>query len=267
MPEGFYIGSFFVRFYGIVIMVGALAGGFLAQKEAERKGHDPDTVWDLMVWLIIGGIVGARLWHVFTPPPSSIAMGITTKYYLTHPLALINTRNGGLGIPGAVMGGALALYLFTKKHNLSFGAWADFAAPGLALGQAIGRWGNFFNQELYGAPTNLPWKLYIDPVHRLPGFESVSYYHPLFLYEMLWNLGNMAVLLWISHRLGDKLKNGDVFLAYLVIYPIGRFFLDFLRLDASRIEGVNANQTLMVIVALSSIIALWWRHRMNRASE
>jgi phosphatidylglycerol:prolipoprotein diacylglycerol transferase len=84
---------------------------------------------------------------------------------------------------------------------------------------------------------------------------------------MLWNLGDMAVLLWLSHRLGDKLKNGDVFLAYLVIYPIGRFFLDFLRLDASRIEGVNANQTLMVIVALSSIIALWWRHRMNRASE
>ncbi len=263
MPEGFYIGDFFIRFYGIIIMLGALAGGFLAQKEAERRGHDPEIIWDLMVWLIIGGIVGARLWHVFTPPPSSIALGITTKYYLTHPLAMINTRNGGLGIPGAVMGGALALYLFCRKYDLDFWEWADIAAPGLALGQAIGRWGNFFNQELYGAPTNLPWKLYIDPAHRLSGFENVSYYHPLFFYEMLWNLGNMAVLLWLSHRFGEKIKKGDIILAYLVIYPVGRFFLDFLRLDASRIDGVNANQTLMAIVALLSILALWWRHRMS----
>ena len=145
--------------------------------------------------------------------------------------------------------------------------WLDLAVPGLALAQAIGRWGNFFNQELYGAPTNLPWKLYIDPAHRLAGFETISYYHPLFLYECLWNLANMAILLWISHRFSDRLKTGDIFLGYLVIYPFGRFLLDFLRLVASRVAGINANQTLSAIVAMVAIGILIWRHRSPRSDK
>jgi phosphatidylglycerol:prolipoprotein diacylglycerol transferase len=131
----------------------------------------------------------------------------------------------------------------------------------LALGQAIGRWGNFFNQELYGAPTNLPWRLYIDPQHRLVGFENVEYYHPLFLYEAIWNLGNMFLLLWVSHRFADRLKNGDIFLLYLIVYPVGRFLLDFLRLDASLVAGININQTVMAIVAICAAFALFLRHR------
>ena len=261
MIESFYIGSFEIRFYGIILMLGALAGTLLAQKEAKRRGHDPEIVWDLMLWLLIAGIVGARLWHVFTPPPSSIAQGFTTKYYLTHPLDLINTRNGGLGIPGAVIGGLIALYFFTRKRNLSFLEWADIGAPALALGQAIGRWGNYVNQELYGAPTSLPWKIFIEPKYRLPGFEEQAYYHPLFLYESLWNLGNMAILLWLGRRYPDRLKVGDLFLLYLVIYPVGRFLLDFLRLDASMVGGINANQTLMAVVALISATILLLRHR------
>src|SRR3990172_5807071 len=152
-----------LAWYGVIIMLGAVAGAWLAGREVKRRGGDPEVVWDLLVYLIIGGVIGARLWHVFTPPPSSIEQGITTAYYLTHPLDLINLRKGGLGIPGAVIGGALALYFYARKHELSFAEWADIAAPALALGQAIGRWGNYFNQELYGAPTNLPWKIYIQP--------------------------------------------------------------------------------------------------------
>lgn len=261
IPEGFYIGKFFVHFYGVILMLGALAGGWLASKEAERRGHDPEIVWDLLVWLIVAGVIGARIWHIFTPPPSSIAMGITTKYYLTHPLAAINLRNGGLGIPGAVIGGMLALYFYTRKKGLNFFEWADIAVPGLALGQAIGRWGNFVNQELYGAPTNLPWKLYIDAAHRLPGYENIAYYHPLFFYESLWNLGNMALLLWLARRHADKLRRGDLMLVYLVVYPLGRFLLDFLRLDASEIAGINANQTLMAFVMAFALWSLIWRHR------
>ncbi len=261
VPEGFYIGSFFVHFYGVILMLGALFGGMLAAKEAERRGYDPDLVWDLMVYLIVAGIIGARLWHVFTPPPSSIAQGITTRYYLTHPLALINLRNGGLGIPGAVIGGGLALAYFVHRRNLDFGEWADIVVPGLALGQAIGRWGNFINQELYGAPTNLPWKLFIDTAHRLPGYENVAYYHPLFLYESLWNLMNMALLLWLGRRYADQLQKGDLMFVYLIVYPVGRFLLDFLRLDASEIAGINANQTLMAFVAVFAAAALVWRHR------
>ena len=250
-----------LAWYGVILMLGAVAGAWLAAREVKRCGGDPEVVWDLLVYLIIGGVIGARLWHVFTPPPSSIEQGITTAYYLTHPLDLINLRKGGLGIPGAVIGGAIALYFYTRKHKMNFMEWADIAAPSLALGQAIGRWGNYVNQELYGAPTNLPWKIYIEPRFRVSGFEQYEYFHPLFLYESLWNLASMFFLIWLSRRHADRLKPGDVMLTYLITYPVGRFLLDFLRLDASELGGINANQTFMAIVALVAAVALFIRHR------
>ena len=258
MPDGFFIGPIHVRFYGIILMLGAVAGAWLATREAKRRGYDPEIVWDLLTYLLIGGIIGARLWHILTPPPSS---GITAGWYLKHPLDASAIWKGGLGIPGAVIGGIVVLFFYTRKRKLNFAEWTDIVAPCLALGQAIGRWGNFFNQELYGAPTSLPWKLYIDPAHRLAGFSDVEYYHPLFLYESIWNLGNMFLLLWISRRFGDRLQKGDLFLIYLIVYPIGRFLLDFLRLDASRVAGININQTVMAVVAVLSVAALLWRHR------
>ena len=258
MPEGFPIGPIFIRFYGIILMLGALAGAWLATREAKRRGYEPEIVWDLLTYLLIGGIIGARIWHILTPPPSS---GITASWYLTHPLDALAIWKGGLGIPGAIIGGAIVLYFYTRRHKLYFAEWADIASPSLALGQAIGRWGNFFNQELYGAPTNLPWKIFIDPAHRLAGYLDVEYYHPLFLYESVWNFGNMFLLLWISRRFADRLKNGDIFLMYLVIYPVGRFLLDFLRLDASMVSGININQTVMAIVAVCACTALYLRHR------
>ena len=258
MPEGFFIGSFQVRYYGIILMLGAVAGAYLATREAKRRGYAPDIVWDLMIYLLIGGIIGARLWHLLTPPPSS---GITAAWYFTHPLDALNIRKGGLGIPGAVIGGLVVMYFYARRHNLNFAHWVDIAAPALALGQAIGRWGNYVNQELYGAPTNLPWKIYIDPNHRLQGYTNVEYYHPLFLYESLWNLANMFILLTMSRRFGDRLKDGDIFLMYLVIYPLGRFLLDFLRLDASQVGGININQAIMAVVAVSAALALFLRHR------
>jgi len=261
MPNGFEIAGFTIPYYGMILMSGAVLGAFLAAHEAKRRGHDPEIVWDLFIWLLIAGIIGARLWHVFTPSPSAIAAGRTTTFYLTHPLDLINLRSGGLGIPGAVIGGAVALFFFTRKRGLRFSEWADIAAPSLALGQAIGRWGNYVNQELYGAPTNLPWKIFIDPAHRLSGFQEYAYYHPLFLYESIWNLANMFLLLWLTRRFSGWLKDGDIFLVYLIVYPVGRFFLEFLRLDASKVGGINANQTAMAFVALASISALVWRHR------
>lgn len=267
MPDGFNVplsflnSSFHIYFYGIIIMLGVIAATLLSYFEAKRRGLNTAYVWDMLFWLVIAGIVGARIWHILTPPPSMIARGITTQYYLTHPLAMIDIRNGGLGIPGAVIGGSLALWIFTRAKRLPLILWMDTIAPGLALGQAIGRWGNFFNQELYGAPTNLPWKIYIDPAHRLPGFQNVPYYHPLFLYESLWDLANMVLLLWLGRRFKDRLKDGDIFLIYLVVYPVGRFLLDFLRLDASRLAGINANQTLSAIVAILAMGLFLYRHR------
>lgn len=262
MPVGFFIGSYFVRFYGIILMLGAVAAAFLAEREARRRNQDPEIVWDALLWILIGGIIGARLWHIFTPPESMVKVGITTSYYLTHPLDAIDIRAGGLGIPGAVIGGALSLYLFCRRRRTSFALWADIAAPALALGQAIGRWGNFINREVYGAPSSLPWAIYIEPEFRLPEFYQVERYHPLFLYESLWNLGIFIFLLWLGRKFMNRLKQGDLFLIYLIAYPTGRFFLEFLRLDPSQVGGVNANQALMAIVALVSGLGLFWRHRM-----
>lgn len=263
MPEGFSIGPLFVRFYGIILMLGAVGGAFLATQRAKQRGYAGETVWDLFLYLLIGGIIGARIWHILTPSPST---GITTSWYLSHPLDALAIWKGGLGIPGAIIGGLITLYFYAKRMEIDFAEWTDIAAPGLALGQAIGRWGNFVNQELYGAPTNLPWKIFIDPDHRLTTHLDVEYYHPLFLYESLWNLMNMFLLLWISRRFAETLKNGDIFLIYLIIYPVGRFLLDFLRLDASMVGGININQTIMAFVAISASVALYLRHRKVRAA-
>jgi len=269
MIDGFYIGPLFIHFYGIVLMTGALAGGWLASREAKRRGHDPEIIWDLMIYLIIAGVVGARLWHVFTPSPSALVMDPVTGKMVNpyfaggtiHIIDILNVRSGGLGIPGAVIGGAIALYFYSRKHQLNFLEWADIAAPSLALGQAIGRFGNFFNQELYGAPTNLPWKLYIDPQHRLPTFASVEYYHPLFAYESILNLINMDLLMWVTRTYKGRSKKGDIMLLYLIVYPVVRFSLDFLRLDASLVGGININQTVMAVIAVIAALTLTWRHR------
>lgn len=252
---------FHIYFYGILITLGVVAAAAVGQIEAKRRGLNPEIILDMLFWLVIAGIIGARFWHILTPPPSMVERGITTMYYLTHPLEMLAIRNGGLGIPGAVIGGVIALWIYSRKHNLDFLTWADIAAPGLALAQAIGRWGNFFNQELYGAPTNVPWKLFIDSAHRLPGYETISYYHPLFFYEFLWNLANAIILLILARKFTKWLKPGDLLWTYMIIYPIGRFFLDFLRMDASEVAGINANQTFMVFVAISAIILLIVRHK------
>ena len=267
MPMGFEIGPVYVRFYGIIIMLGALAASVLAASEAKRRDQDPELVWDGLVWVLIGGIIGARLWHIFTPTPTDIAIGLTTKYYLTHPLDALNIRSGGLGIPGAVIGGIIALYFFCRKKKTSFAMWVDIAAPGLALGQAIGRWGNFINQELYGPPTDLPWGIFIEPQYRLPGYENFERFHPLFLYESLWNLMNMAVLLFLQRKFANKLKTGDLLLVYMIIYPIGRFLLEFIRLNSAEVAGINANQTVMLIVALGAAVVLFFRHRKQDLGE
>ena len=260
MSTGFNIGPLTIRYYGIILMLGAVAGAYLADREARRRKINPEIIWDALIWVIIGGIIGARLWHVFTPPPSMIEQGLTVRFYLTHPLDILAVWKGGLGVPGAVIGGGIALYWFSRRRKISFALLADIAAPALALGQAIGRWGNFVNQELYGAPSNLPWAITIDPAYRLPQYQDVATYHPVFLYESLWNLINMAALLWIGRRFQNRLQPGDLFLSYLIGYPVGRFFLEFLRLDSSQIGGVNANQTFMVLVALTAAALFVWRH-------
>jgi phosphatidylglycerol---prolipoprotein diacylglyceryl transferase len=272
LPNGFDIPIPFLNqplhiyFYGILITIGVIAAAFLGQAEAKRRGINPEFIWDVLFWVVLAGIVGARIWHILTPPPSMVEQGITTKWYLMHPLDMINIRNGGLGIPGAVIGGALALWIYCSKKKISFLTWVDVVAPGVALAQAIGRWGNYFNQELYGLPTNLPWKIYIAPLYRVEGYQNYDYFHPLFFYESLWNVVNMAVLLWLAHHFEKWIKPGDIFLVYLILYSIGRFSLEFLRLDASQVGGINFNQTFVVIVAVVAGVLMTLNHHIRRTS-
>jgi phosphatidylglycerol:prolipoprotein diacylglycerol transferase len=258
MINGFNIFGLKIYFYALIIIAGALLGAYLASREAKRRGFSPDMVWDVLPWLLMAGIIGARLWHVFTPPASMLIDG--KNPYFIYPLDILKFRNGGLGIPGGVMAGVLALWLYAKKKKIAFSTWLDILGPGLALAQAIGRWGNYFNQEVYGLPSKLPWAIFIDPAHRLPGFESIERYHPTFFYEFLWSLMNMAILLWVARKFSDKLKSGDIFLLYMIIYPVGRFLLEFIRIEYSPIAGININQTVMALIAIGSLVALIMRH-------
>jgi phosphatidylglycerol---prolipoprotein diacylglyceryl transferase len=302
MPEGIQIGNYLLRFYGLLIVFGAVMATWLASRQIRSKVGlipgfkipdppvDPATgspveesdeqreermdvameaegnrlgemAWDIMPWALLGGVLGARLWHIILPPASMVEQGITTLYYLTHPLDALSIWKGGLGIPGAVIGGFIAVWIYCRNKRVPIGYWADAIAPGLALAQAIGRWGNFFNQELYGAPTSLPWKLLIAPQYRLAGYENVAYYHPLFLYESLWNLANMGLLLWLGRRYPEKLRTWDLFFSYIIVYGVGRFLLEYLRLDPAPLGTVNANQTFMLVAVIGGAVGLILNHR------
>ncbi len=268
-----------IHVYGIILVSGAIVGAYLASVEARRKGFDPNYVWDALIWALTGGIVGARIWHIFTPPPSMVAQGLTTEFYLNLsnfvPVTFLGLKfslpaalaimNGGLGIPGGVIGGILGLWLYTRRNKLDFITWVDIAAPALPLGQAIGRWGNFVNQELYGKPTDLPWGIYIEPQYRLPAYADVERFHPIFLYESVLNLLICLALLYVARKYVDRLRPGDLFLFYLALYPTVRFLLEFIRLDSSGFGNLNINQTVSAATALVAVIALAARNRRRRA--
>jgi phosphatidylglycerol:prolipoprotein diacylglycerol transferase len=259
---GIHIGTLlYFRFYGMILMAGAVAAAYLARELLRRTGRDPEIVWDGLLWALVFGVIGARLYHVFTPSQSLLDLGYDTRYYLTHPLDILTTWRGGLGMPGALVGGVFGLYLFARRRKMDLRILLDVAAPGVALAQAIGRWGNFVNQELYGPPTDLPWGIPIRPENRLQGYESFERFHPLFLYESLWNLASMFFLLWIWRRYRARLRSGDLFIIYLITYPVGRFLLEFIRLDYVPLFGINLNQAVMGVVALASAAALILRHR------
>ncbi len=247
-----------------MIALGILAGFLLAAREAKHRGYDTEIVYDLFLPLIFWGTLGARLWHILTPPLSSVELGLTTQYYFSHPLDALAFWIGGYGLPGALIGGFFALFIFARKKIISVWELADLFAPGLALTQAIGRLGNYYSQEIYGLPTNLPWKIFIEPAHRLIGFEVVENYHPLFGYEVILSILNMVLLLWLSRRLLGTLKAGDLFLAYLGFYSFVRFSLEFLRLDVSLVQGININQVFFAFLFVCAAMGVYLKRRFSQ---
>jgi phosphatidylglycerol---prolipoprotein diacylglyceryl transferase len=223
-------------------------------KDAPWRIWNPDNVWNGIVWCLIFGVIGARLYHVLTPSPSMAAVGIESPLdYFRNPYQLINFRNGGLGIYGALAGGALGLFIYSRRARIPMISWADLAVVGLALGQVFGRWGNFFNQELYGSPTDLPWAVQIEPAFRLPAYSDISHFHPAFLYESLWSLLTFFVLFFLVKRYGDRLLTGELTAIYLIFYAVGRTLLEQVRLD-SRTVAIGSFESSMAVATLVSIV-------------
>lgn len=231
-------------------------------KDAPWRIWYPDHVWNGLMVCLVFAVIGARLYHVLTPSPSMAAFGIETAWdYFRNPAQLINIRAGGLGIYGGLAGGALGLFIYTRRQRIPTLAWADFGVVGVALGQVFGRWGNFFNQELYGRPADLPWAITIDQAHRLPGYEQFSRFHPAFLYESLWNLLAFLVLYTLAKRYHAKLLTGELTALYLIFYAIGRTLLETVRLDSRTLHlaGLNLNMAVATFVSLmvALLMAAW----------
>lgn len=224
-------------------------------------------VWTGLFWSLLLAIIGARLYHVFTPSPSNT---LTTEDYLANPLQLINVRRGGLGIYGGIAGGALGLVLYTLRNRISALRWADLAVIGVSLGQFIGRWGNFINQELYGRPTDLPWAVTIERPLPSSGYEAFSRFHPAFLYESLWNLGVFLGLWLLDRRFRDRLLPGELMALYLISYGVGRTLLETVRLDSNivTIAGLDVALPTATLVSLTValVMVLWIVLRRVRSS-
>jgi phosphatidylglycerol:prolipoprotein diacylglycerol transferase len=265
-PIIFEIGPFALRWYGLLMVAAIFLGSTLASRHVEQKGQDSNDFWDMLVWVLIPALIGARLYYVFIQSPrDSTGIG----YYLSHPGAILHIWQGGIHIFGAFIFGGIALWIYTKVRKLPLLIFLDGIAVGLPLAQAIGRWGNFINQELYGPPTTLPWGLSIDAAHRIPPYNDLVTYpatvrfHPLFLYESLWNLIGFGLIFWAAQRFQKDLKDGDLTLLYLIWYPLGRFFLEFLRTDSWFFAGTpfNVVHVLCFVSVVASIAGLWVRHR------
>lgn len=266
--EGVEFGPILLRWNGLLVALGIACGAFLSALEARRRFEDVEIIYHLFVPVTVWAWIGSRLWHVLTPPLSSVQLGLTAEHYLTHPLDILSFWVGGFGIPGALLGGTIALWAFARREQLPFWEMADLLAPGLVLAQAIGRVGNYFNQELYGLPTLMPWAIFISPEHRLIGYEAVEFYHPLYVYEVFLNLGCVALLLWLARGgFADRLKPGDLFLIYLSYTSIVRFMLEFLRLDAALVNGINANQVFFGFVFTLSMAAMVMKRRSRQLTQ
>ena len=237
------VGAFSLRWYGTLIAIGVIVGGWLVKRELRRRGLDPEAVYTIAAWCVPAGLVGARLYHVATD----------YELFRGHLERIPQIWTGGLGLPGVVAGGVLGAAVGARRAGLSAAVVFDCLAPGLIAAQALGRWGNYANQELYGAPSTLPWAVEIAPANRPAAYPHATTFQPTFLYESLWNILVLVALLWLAPRVWRSVRPGTIFLAYLAAYSIGRLVTESLRSDfAHTIAGLRVNQWLFAIVLVTT---------------
>lgn len=238
-PIAFRLGPFMIHWYGIILTSAMLLGVFLAGRQAVKQQIDPEHIYNLGILLIPLSVIGARIYYVI----------FNWSYYRLNPGEIIAVWHGGLAIHGGVITGLLVGYAYCRWQKLHFGLMCDLFAPSLILGQAIGRWGNFVNQEAYGRETDLPWAMYIDGAYR----------HPTFLYESLWNIGVFLFLLW-QRKNNRSLKEGDLFLLYVIGYSVGRFFIEGLRTDSLLLGSLRMAQLVSLTGLAVAAVWFYWRH-------
>jgi prolipoprotein diacylglyceryl transferase len=248
-PEGvWHLGPVPIRAYALAILAGIAAALWITSKRWVARGGDPDTTLEIAFWAVPFGIVGGRIYHVISSPDAYFGSE-------GEPVRALYIWEGGLGIWGAIAFGALGAWIGCRRNGVLLPPWADALAPGLFVAQAIGRLGNWFNQELFGAPTTLPWGLRIDPDSPTfpPGIDTGTLFHPTFLYEMLWNLAGAALLVYLDRRY--RLGHGRVFWLYVLVYTVGRLWIEMLRIDpAEQVLGLRLNVWTSIVVGATALI-------------
>jgi phosphatidylglycerol:prolipoprotein diacylglycerol transferase len=252
---GWQIGPIAIRWYGILMASAMALGLWLAQREAGLRGIDPESLLKCSELALLGGLVGARLYYVL----------FNLDYYGQFPGKIFALWEGGLAIHGGVIGGILVGGVYAWRRRLPLRQYLDIAAPSLAIGQAIGRWGNFFNEEAFGRPTDLPWKLFISPVHRPLQYAQSDYFHPTFLYESLWDL-LVFVLLYFGFRRRLERAPGALFLAYLGLYSLGRLFTEGLRTDPLMLGSLRIAQLVSLLGMVMAAVGVPLLLRRRRAA-
>jgi phosphatidylglycerol:prolipoprotein diacylglycerol transferase len=246
----FQVGPIVIRWYGILMALSIVVALLLAYRQAKREGLPADDIVTAGQWAVLAGLLGARLYEVV----------FNWGYYGANPWKILAVWEGGLAIHGGLIVGPLVGAWLGWKWGLPVLRALDVTAPAFALGQAIGRWGNFFNEEAFGQPTDLPWKLYISPFRRPDDYKQFEYFHPTFLYESLWDLGVFVVLaLWLRPPL--RAQPGALFFAYIGLYSIGRFAIEAIRLDSFWLGPFRVAQLASLLGVLVAVIGLVWTRR------
>ena len=244
-----HVGPLPIRAYALCIIIGIVVAAVITDRRLRHRGYQPWVVMDVTIWAVPAGIIGARLYHLATDPELYFTSG-------RNPWAAFAIWNGGLGIWGAVAGGAVGAWIGCRKAGLPLAAMADALAPALPVAQALGRFGNYFNQELFGRPTTLSWGLLIDAAHRPAGYGQYATFHPTFLYEVVWDLA-VAVLVWALDR-RYRFRHGRAFAVYVMAYVVGRFWIEDLRIDtANHLLGLRLNDWTCLIVFIGAAGYLW----------
>lgn len=252
-PIAIHLGPLPVRWYGIIMAVAFVIGITLAHRRAEKNGMDPNHILNMVTIIIPSAIIGARLYYV----------AFEWENYRDYPLEALAIWHGGLAIHGGLIGGILAGIWYTRKYRLDIFNLADIMAPSIIIGQAIGRWGNFINQEAHGGPASPEFMANFPALIRNQMFINGTYYHPTFLYESLWNFGVFAFLMWYWPR---RFFNGEVAFLYLALYSLGRFFIEGLRTDSLMLGPIRVAQLVSLSLILISIIAIW-RGRFSKLKQ